>query len=146
MNFSQNTHNYHSQVTPNRPFQPRVLILDDDPIICRVFTIHLLNAFPGANIECSHEPIAKAGYDVYFVDNDFEGIHMGENLIEKIKELSPEALVVCLSATVTPEKICSLISKGCNLVYDKAQPQNSHGARDIINGYLEIIEKATSRQ
>ena len=44
----------------------RILILDDDPFALELVELRLKQRFPGAEIQCSVEPVLAGGFDVYF--------------------------------------------------------------------------------
>ncbi|MEX0326957.1 MAG: response regulator [Puniceicoccaceae bacterium] len=123
---------------------PRMLILDDDPIVARMMRVHLLNAFPEAEVDICLEAMVPPEYDIYFLDNDFNGRLMGLRLLRNIRQISPHALVVALSNTLDMETMEQLMNGGCNAVYNKRYPERSRDARDVIRNYLDIVKKLKS--
>ena len=122
------------------PFQPKIIVIDDDSIVTSVIRHHLKTNFPQAVIEVSNEPIVRPGYDIYFLDNDFGGLPMAKSLLQQVREASPHALVVALSNTLDLEVMRDLINGGCNIVYDKRYPADSIEARQVIYNYLAVLE------
>jgi DNA-binding NarL/FixJ family response regulator len=60
-------------------------------------------------------------------------------LLRKIRQVSPNALVVALSNTLDLETMEQLMNGGCNAVYNKRFPERSADARAVIRNYLEIV-------
>ena len=125
---------------------PRMAILDDDPIVSKVMRVHLLNSFPEATVEVYNDPVVEPGFDIYFLDNDFNGRQLGLKLLRDIRRISPHALVVALSNTLDLETVTKLTNGGCNAVYNKRFPQNSDDARDVIRNYLAVLAQMRSRK
>lgn len=124
-----------------------MLLIDDDPVVTTVFKAHLNGSFPNALVEAINQPQAVPGFDVYFVDNDFDGEHLACDLITEIRQVEPQALIVALSSTVNLDTLQKLMNLGCNAIYSKRDPQASADARSVISNYLAILEKqnATSQ-
>jgi DNA-binding NarL/FixJ family response regulator len=121
-------------------FKPRILIVDDDPIVTAVIQQHLRKHYVEAEVCFTNEPVIRPGFDIYFLDNDFGGAAMANRLLRQIRELSPQALVVALSNTLDLPVLQDLMNGGCNVVYDKRYPAESKEAREVINNYLKILE------
>jgi|GEM_PF-1315244 len=124
-----------------KAFQPKFLIMDDDTVVTSVFKAHLGAHFPWVKIHVSNQPIAEPGYDVYFIDNNFDGKHLAAILIDQIRQLEPQALIVTLSATLDLNALRQLVNLGCNAVYSKQAPIESSDARRVIGNYLGIIDR-----
>lgn len=127
--------------TPTTPKKFRALIMDDNPIITAVMQEHLKVFFPSIVSSVAHEPTVLPDFDIYFVDNDFEGEHRGISLVRQIRDISPNALVVALSNTLNVEEFSKMMNQGCNLSYDKRNPMNSTAAREVINNYLDLLKE-----
>lgn len=119
----------------------KVLIMDDNPIITAVMEEHLRVFFPSMKTSITHEPDAKANFDIYFVDNDFDGEHKGTDLVKEIREIAPNSLIVALSNTLDLEELSEMLNHGCNLIYDKRNPISSKSAREVIQNYLNLLEE-----
>lgn len=118
-----------------------MLVIDDDRIVTTVFKAHLQSFFPDAQIDAVNQPTAVPSYDVYFIDNDFDGTHMACDLIKDIRQVEPQALIVALSRTVNLDTLQRLMNLGCNAIYSKQDPVQSEEAREVIANYLSIIAK-----
>lgn len=122
-------------------FEPKIIIIDDDPIIAAVMKHHLKGNFPNAYISSTNEPVIRPGYDIYFLDNDFGGTLLAKSLLREIRELSPHSLVVALSNTLDVAVMQDLMNGGCNVVYNKKNPADSSDAREVIHNYISILEE-----
>ena len=122
--------------------QSRMLILGNDPVFSNSLKGRLLHSFPSVEIETCQEPTTKAGYDVYFIENDPNCTELEENQIKAFKSLSPDAIVVCVSETLTPAQLVKLVNIGCNLVYKKGHLENSSGARNMIDSIQACSRKS----
>ncbi len=122
-------------------FHPKMLIVDDDPVVTSVLAQNFKVIFPGAVVSTTNEPIIEPGYDVYFLDNDFDGSLMAKSLIKSVREIEPEALVVALSATLDFDTLRILINCGCNAVYDKRSLEASVEARRIVRNYVAALKE-----
>ncbi len=125
--------------TQQNSFQPKFLIIDDDQIVTKVFKVHLQSHYPNAIIDTSNAPLALPGYDIYFLDNDFDGLKLATSLIKEIREHSPQSLVVSMSRTHSLTSMQHLINLGCNAVYSKNDLQNATEAREVISNYIEVL-------
>ena len=101
----------------NEPHAPSFMIVDDDTIVTTVIQAHLQKHFPHATIKAVNAPIIEPGHDVYFIDNDFGGLHLATSLIMQIREIEPQALVLALSTTLSLHSLRKLVNQGCNAVY-----------------------------
>ncbi len=122
-------------------FKPKMVILDDDPIVTTVIREHIQTCYPIAEVRAYNEPVIKGGYDVYFVDNDFNGKRLASILVSQIREISPNALVVALSSTLDLDELRRLVNQGCNVVYNKRFPQKSQDAREVIDNYIKVLRE-----
>lgn len=118
-----------------------MLIIDDDRVVTTVFKAHLSTHYPEAQIDTINQAKAVPSYDVYFIDNDFEGEHLAYDLIKAIRQIEPQALIVTLSRTIDLNTLRKLLNLGCNAAYSKQDPNQSADARDVISNYLSILEK-----
>jgi DNA-binding NarL/FixJ family response regulator len=125
---------------------PRMAIIDDDPIVAKVMRIHLLNSFPDAIVDIFSDPMVEPNYDIYFLDNDFNGQLLGLRLLKEIRKLTPHALVVALSNTLDLETVTRLTNAGCNAVYNKRNPDKSDDARDVIRNYMAVLGQMRARE
>ncbi|MBC2603338.1 response regulator [Puniceicoccus vermicola] len=125
---------------PTSAFTPKFLVIDDDLIVGKVVQRHIQSQFSHAIVDTCSDPVVHPGYDVYFVDNNFNGQEMALNLLRQIRALEPQALVVALSNTLDLDLVSNLVNNGCNVIYDKGDISGSHEARKVITNYLAVCE------
>ena len=58
----------------------RALLLDDDPWALELLSEELRQAFPRLEVEARLRPDAAGAFELYFIDNRFEGTALGEQL------------------------------------------------------------------
>lgn len=122
-------------------FRPRILVLDDDPVVTRIIGHHLKVTFPDCEVSVTNKPQIAPGYNVYFIDNDFDGKYLAKDLLSEVRQLAPHALVVALSSTLTIDDLQTLVNRGCNAVYSKQNPHRSEEAKEVIHQYLSILRE-----
>ena len=144
MNTTQTTHFKTESVNKDsrKGFSPRMLILDDDPIASAVIRKQLQLSFPEAVVDIQHDPQVLPGYDVYLVDNDFNGKYLAGHLVKEARSLSPSALIVSLSSTLDLSTLYEMVNDGCNAVFDKGNPHESWQAKQVIRNYLTVLSDA----
>lgn len=122
----------------------RFLLIDDDAIITVLFKRHLENYFPNAEINYTNQPKIEPGYDVYFIDNDFDGKRLARALANEIRRFEPQAFIVALSLTIDFYQLKGLVNSGCNAVYSKNAPESSDEARLAIREHLAAVRETTA--
>jgi len=130
--------------TPQPNVQAKMLVIDDDPVVTTVFKAHLSSIYENVQIDTVNEPKAIPSYDIYFIDNDFNGEHLACELIEQIREVEPQTLIVALSRTVNLNTLQKLMNLGCNAIYNKRDLQQSADARMVISNYISFLEKQSA--
>ena len=123
---------------------PKLCIIDDDPIFTAVLKARLQNQFPDLSIETESDPVISPGYDIYFIDNDFNGDSLISVLLRQIRELNPNALVVASSNTLDAEKLVELMNGGCNAAYEKSAPEGCAEVFSVIENYLSVLKRQLS--
>ena len=112
----------------------RIMVLDDDPFALELIEFRLKQRFPGIEVDCTTKPELKSGYDLYLIDNEFEGRHMAAELAGSAKTVDPETPVLAFSARLDRESLKKLINNGCIGAFDKRQPKE-------FDQMLETIEQ-----
>ena len=110
----------------------RALILDDDIDILNLLEIRLRRTCPEIQIEKRTRPDPSGPFDVYLIDNDFEGAGLAEQLAAKIRMQRPHALVIAISSSLDANTLRRLINIGCDGACDKSNPDEIAGVLDII--------------
>ena len=92
----------------------RALILDDDPWASALFAQHLQIRFPSIEVAIRAKPAPSPGFDLYVIDNEFEGTREAARLAGEIRRENPDALVIACSATLDADLLRTLINAGCD--------------------------------
>lgn len=98
----------------------RALLLDDEPIFLQVLETQLTSEVEGLVIEKRETPDPSGEFDIYFIDNEFDGVPCAAHLAHEIRAKAPEALVIAFSGTLDAGVLKELLNAGCNGVCDKA--------------------------
>lgn len=102
----------------------RALLLDDDPYALEFLRAILQERYPGLAVDVRTEPDPTGEYDVYLLDDDFEGVRLAGKLARRIRAQRPDALILAFSATLDAKTLKELLGAGCNGVCDKRAPQD----------------------
>ena len=129
------------QPLPGRQPPLQFGIIDDDPVAANCMSARLKLKYPDIAISIYSEPVVTPTLDVYFVDNNFNGQYMATKLLQEIRELNPNALVIAMSSSLNNETLQKLMNGGCNAVYDKNRPHESKAVFDVINNYLNVLNQ-----
>ncbi len=100
----------------------RALLLDDDPYALEFLRAILSERYPGLAIDSRNEPDPTGEYDLYFLDDDFEGVRLAGKLARRIRAQRPESLILAFSASLDADTLRELLNSGCNGVCDKRVP------------------------
>lgn len=102
----------------------KALLLDDDPYALEFLRVVLSERYPGLQIHARSEPDPTGEYDVYLLDDDFEGVRLAGKLARRIRAQRPEALILAFSASLDANTLKELLGAGCNGVCDKRVPND----------------------
>jgi DNA-binding NarL/FixJ family response regulator len=102
----------------------KALLLDDDPYALEFLRAVLSERYPGLEIHARSEPDPTGEYDVYLLDDDFEGVRLAGKLARRIRAQRPEALILAFSASLDDKTLKDLLGAGCNGVCDKRVPSD----------------------
>lgn len=78
------------------------------------------------------EPEALSGFDLYVLDNDFDGVNRAAELATKIRARQPNSLIVAFSACLDAASLKHLINAGCNGAFEK-------GSREELVRMLQFV-------
>lgn len=135
----------HPETDSNRhSWKVKMLIVDDDPIASAVIRKQLELAFPGSIVHIKSVPVIIPGYHIYLLDNDFQGEYMASNLVREARAVEPSSLIVALSTTLDLTTFNQMVNDGCNAVFDKQDPQDSHQAKQVISNYISVLKEASN--
>jgi len=124
----------------------RIAVIDDDPFVIAHLKRSLCEKLPGVDVDGVRTPMAPAGYDVYIVDKDFEGACLGFDVINRVRDLAPDALVVAYSAFLDKEFLQSLLSERCSGAFDKGSLQELEDMIRLIGQFLDERGDVTPRR
>lgn len=124
------------------PNPARIAIIDDDPFVME----HLAQSFRQrlSNIEVVgiSDPVAPVGYHVYIIDRDFGGNNCGEDLVQRVKKIAPDSLVIAYSAFLDRDFLRSLILEHCEGAFDKGSLAELEKMIELIEGFLEELRSS----
>ncbi len=125
------------QAKPAEPF--RVLLIDDDIDIHKMFGAQFRHRFPKLKLDTSLEPQVGGAYDVFVIDNQFTEGKMAESLAQSIRKEHPEAVIIAHSATLDVRTLKSLLNKGCSGACEKGNPED-------LEVLFKLIEKCAEEK
>jgi hypothetical protein len=121
---------------------------------------------PKAEIIGISNPLAPLGFDAYIVDREFGEDSCGQELLQRIKKVSPNSLVISYSAFLDREFLRDLVLQDCEGAFDKGsleelekmtalihefaetgrRPNNASGSRDgTIRSILNLLREWNTR-
>ena len=102
-----------------------------------LLSIRLKKRFPELQVDTQLQPLASSAYDIYILDNDFEGHPLAAELAEQIKQAQPDSLVVALSGTLSTETLKRLLNCGCDGAFDKGLQSDIDQLFRLIQSYID---------
>lgn len=114
----------------------KLLILDDDTHYSGLLALKLRQRFPELMISSFDKSDLMWGYDIYILDNDFGGNRCGADLAEKVREKSPQSLVLILSGTLEKSLLKRLVNCHAAGVFDKSEPSELDDMTALMERYL----------
>jgi DNA-binding NarL/FixJ family response regulator len=92
------------------------------------------------------KPDPKGNFDIFFVDNDFQGEPVASKLVSYIRKNHPGSLIVAFSATLDNSTLKELIEAGCNGAYDKSQDRDLKKLHTLVDTYLnQVYQKSNAK-
>jgi DNA-binding NarL/FixJ family response regulator len=122
----------------------RALLLDDDLHALAFLRAVLAERYPDLAIDVRTEPDPSGEYDVYLLDDDFEGVRLAGALARRIRARRPDALILAFSATLDAATLRELLGAGCNGVCDKRVPADLPEMLAALDRCLAEIEERRS--
>ncbi len=119
--------------------QVEALVMDDDLWSLRMMKGILRECFPQMQIHVRDEADCSGDYDIYYLDNDFNGYRVAARFASEIRARRPDALIIAYSANLDADTLKSLINAGCNGVCDKGQPDDLPRTMEITRAYVEAL-------
>jgi DNA-binding NarL/FixJ family response regulator len=119
----------------------KALLLDDDPYALEFLRAILSERYPGLSIDVRSEPDPTGEYDLYLLDDDFEGVRLAGKLARRIRAQRPEALILAFSASLDGQTLKDLLGAGCNGVCDKRVPADLPEMLASLDRCIEEVEE-----
>jgi len=119
----------------------KALLLDDDPYALEFLRAILSERYPGLAIDTRSEPDPTGEYDVYLLDDDFEGVRLAGKLARRIRAQRPAALILAFSASLDGATLKELLGAGCNGVCDKRVPGDLPEMLVALDRCIEELEE-----
>lgn len=119
----------------------RALLLDDDDFALEFLEVFLLNRYPQLEIETRKRPDPAGDFDLYFLDDDFEGVCLAAKLARRIRAQRPDAIIVAFSAFLDAQTLKELLDAGCNGVCDKRVAEDLPDMVSALDRCLEELEE-----
>ena len=116
--------------------EKRIAIVDDDPFVVAHLKCNLEERLPDVDVVGVAEPVAPAGFDVYIVDKEFYGDNRGQDVVHRIRSISPNSLVLAYSAHLDREFLRALLREGCEGAFDKGSLEELDAMMDIIQSHF----------
>ncbi len=118
------------------------LLLDDDEFALDFLQATLLDRYPGLQVEKRLAPDPTGDFDVYFLDDDFEGLRLAGRLARRIRTEHPTAVILAFSASLDEATLKELLNAGCDGVCDKKVPGDMPKLLESLDRcLLEIAEQ-----
>jgi hypothetical protein len=96
-----------------------------------------LNArFPELSIVSSAEPVLHDDFDVYIIDNDFNGVECCADAVERARIANPASLIVSFSSHLNVPTLKRLIDHGCDAVFEKGRPEELENLIASVGTYF----------
>lgn len=123
----------------------KILILDDDTDASELMRYRLNKSLDAIEIEVRSTPDASGEFDVYFVDNDFDGCRLGPQLTRQIRGNQPESLIFAFSANLDSDTLKHLMNVGCDGVCEKHDPDELQSFLSIVGSRIQERRFRSSR-
>jgi CheY-like chemotaxis protein len=100
------------------------LIIDDDPDAIAFMKWYLEEHFPWVRVASGTEADAVKGFDMYFIDNNFNGKARAVEIVKALRETEADALIIAYSATLDAPTFKALLNAGCNGAIEKGSARD----------------------
>ena len=122
----------------------RALLLDDDPYALEFLRAILSERYPDLAIDVRTEPDPTGEYDIYLLDDDFEGVRLAGKLARRIRAQRPQSLILAFSASLDGKTLKELLGAGCNGVCDKRVPADLPEMLAALDRCMRELEEQRS--
>jgi hypothetical protein len=110
--------------------------MDDDPAVHMMLEAKLKQRFSGLSIVTSTEPKPYDGFDVYILDNDFNGIEACADAAERARIANPEGLILAYSSHLNIPTLKRLVSGGCDAAFEKGRADELENLINAVGSHL----------
>ena len=124
----------------------KILLVDDDPMALSFLEFKLRSGLPAFDCETRTEPNIDGAFDIYFIDNDFQGRRVAAELASRIRRERPDALIIAFSGTLDSQTLKNLINAGCSGACDKSQPGDLDEALQVARKYIDTLNQQRASQ
>ena len=114
----------------------KALLIDDDPDALAWLSYVLHERFPQLEIVEREKPDLSGSFDLYFIDNDFNGKRLAAELAREIRATNPHSMIVAFSASLDKQTLKLLVSAGCDGACEKTDHQDIEQMMSIAAAYL----------
>ncbi len=125
--------------------QIEALVLDDDIWSLRLVKAALQECFPEVRVHTREVPDISGDFDLYFIDNDFNGTRVLPGLAAELRERRPDSLIIAFSATLDAPTLKALLNAGCDGACDKSVYGDLDEAMSIVRAYVDQRNQGTRR-
>ena len=123
----------------------KALLLDDDEFALDFLQATLLDRYPDLDIEKRTQPDPAGDYDLFFLDDDFEGLRLAGRLARRIRADHPGAVILAFSASLDEPTLKELLNAGCDGVCDKKVPGDMPKLLEALDRCLLEIEEQRAK-
>lgn len=116
-----------------------VLIVDDDRFASAMLRARWLQSMPEAEVSMRESADVSGAFDVYVIDNQFDGSALGESLVRTARRQSPGALIVAFSSSVDGVVAASLVGAGCDAVAEKTSDEDRELILELAGRYQAAL-------
>lgn len=112
-----------------------VLIVDDDRFASAMLRARWLQSMPEAEVSMRESADVSGAFDVYVIDNQFDGSERGVELARRARGQSPGSLVVAFSSSLDGESVAGLVEAGCDAVAEKSNGEDRELVFELARRY-----------
>jgi DNA-binding NarL/FixJ family response regulator len=123
----------------------QVLLLDDDEFALDFMQVTLLDRYLEIEVQKRTDPDPTGEFDVYFLDDDFDGLRLAGRLARRVRAENPNAVILAFSASLDEATLKELLNAGCDGVCDKKVSSDLPKLLEVLDRcLLEIMEARNS--
>ncbi len=116
---------------------PRLVIIDDDPFVIKHLTRFFGSRIPRLEVVGISNPIAPVGFNIYIIDREFGEDSCGQDLMQRVRKLAPNSLLLAYSAFLDRDFLRNLVLEDCEGAFDKGSLEELEKMTALIEAFLE---------